>query len=140
MNQFPKKLSKNDLILIKAAREAIKKGKKLGKEGIADVGCALISEQGNIYTGVSIVYDCGIGFCADHSAIASMITNGENRIKTIAAVDYKDTLLPPCGRCREFIYQTNENNLNTNVIIDENKKVKLKSLLPEIWQEKYFKK
>jgi cytidine deaminase len=133
------KLPKNDLILIKAAKEAIKKARKPKKEGIADVGCALLSEKGNIYTGVSIVYDCGIGFCAEHSAIATMIGNGEDRIKTIAAVDYKGTFLPPCGRCREFIYQTNKDNLDTDVIIDENKKVKLKDLLPEIWQEKYFR-
>ena len=134
------KLSKNDLTLIKAAKEVIKKARKAKREGIADVGSALITEQGNIYTGVSIVYDCGIGFCAEHSAIASMITNGENRIKTIAALDCKGRILPPCGRCREFIYQTNEDNLDTDVIIGENKKVKLISLLPEIWQEKYFKK
>ncbi len=104
-----------------------------------DVGCALITDKNNIYTGTSIDASCGIGFCAEHSAIASMVTNREFRIKIIVAVTDDGRIIPPCGRCRELIYQINYKNLNTDVIIGKNKIVKLKKLLPEIWQKKCYR-
>ncbi len=105
-------------------------------EGISagDVGCALISKNGNIYLGVSIHACCGIGFCAEHSAIAAMVTRGEYRIKKIVAVS-SDGILPPCGRCRELMFQIDKKNLDTEIIVRKNKIVKLRNLLPERWME-----
>ena len=57
---------------------------------VGDVGCALLTEKGNVYLGVCIDVSCGIGFCAEHSAIAAMVTNGEHKIKKIVAV-WKNT-------------------------------------------------
>ena len=45
-----------------------------------------MTEQGNIYVGVCIDTACSLGMCAERNAIANMITNGERRIKKIAAV------------------------------------------------------
>ena len=104
-----------------------------------DVGCALMTEKGRIYTGVSIVVDCGIGFCAEHSAIAAMVTRGESRIIAVVATDSTGMLLPPCGRCRELMFQINNKNLGTDVILARNKVVKLASLLPNRWQDIYFR-
>ena len=87
--------------------------------------------------GVSIAACCGIGFCAEHSAIATMVTNKEYKIKMIVAVSSEGVVLPPCGRCREMIYEINKENLNTKIILGENKEITLKKLLPEIWQEKF---
>ncbi len=100
---------------------------------IGDVGCALLSEKGNIYLGVCIDVSSGMGFCAEHSAIAAMITAGEFQIKKIVAVwgDGKETrILSPCGRCREFMRQIHEGNLQTEVILDVDKTVPLIELLP----------
>ena len=44
-------------------------------------------------------------------------------------------ILPPCGRCREFMYQINSDNLEADVIIGENKVIKLKKLLPHTWDK-----
>jgi len=78
----------------------------------------------------------GIGFCAEHSAVAAMITGGESEITAIVAVWGEDTILPPCGRCRELLNQVHENNLdNTDVIIQTNRAVKLRELLPLPYQE-----
>jgi len=103
-----------------------------------DVGCALITDKGNIYAGVSIVADCGIGFCAEHGAVATMITHGESRIKAVVALDTAGRLLPPCGRCRELMFQVNNNNIATDVILAKNKTTKLAKLLPNRWQDIYF--
>ncbi|KKO55415.1 cytidine deaminase [Paenibacillus sp. DMB20] len=41
------------------------------------VGAAIISKSGKIYTGVSIDTAYSMGFCAEHAAAATMITQGE---------------------------------------------------------------
>jgi cytidine deaminase len=71
-----------------------------------------------------------MGFCAEHAAIAQMITNEESRIMKIVAVGRNGKILPPCGRCREFIYQINNENLEAEVLVAENKVVMLEELLP----------
>lgn len=126
--------------LIQRAR-AVLNPRKLSRENTAgDVACALLSAQGNVYLGVCIDVGSGMGFCAEHSAIAAMITAGETRIARIVAVWGEDTVLvlPPCGRCREFMFAVDAANLEcTDVILSENQSVKLKELLPhpyvEVW-------
>ncbi len=102
---------------------------------ISDCGCALAIDKGNVYLGVSIDTCSSMGFCSEHSAIANMITNGEYKIKKIVAVLEDGTILSPCGRCREFIYQIDNTNLDTEVILGVDKIVKLRDLLPFPWDE-----
>ena len=35
--------------------------------------------MGNTYTGINVSLFCGIGFCAEHSARAEMVKNGETK-------------------------------------------------------------
>ncbi len=105
-----------------------------------DVACALVCASGQVYLGVCIDIGSGIGFCAEHSAIAAMITAGETQIKQIVAVWGNRVVLPPCGRCRELMFQIDAANYaNTTVILGENHAVPLKALLPhpytEVWGE-----
>lgn len=122
--------------LIEKAKQAARFHKTSEDVVIGEVGCAVVTDKDNIYIGASIDACCGIGFCAEHSAIASMVTNGEYRIKKIVAVSGDGAVLPPCGRCRELMYQINEDNRNTEIIIGETRVVKLKDLLPEPWQKR----
>ncbi|KYK24647.1 hypothetical protein AYK26_03395 [Euryarchaeota archaeon SM23-78] len=124
--------------LIEKAKSVIKP-KKI-KHGciVGDVGCALVTEKGNIYVGVCIDVAAAGGFGAEQSAIASMVTHGEYRIKKLVAVWKDGTILVPCGKCREFIHQIDEKNYqNTEIIIGKNKVVKLKDLLPHPWEESF---
>ncbi len=102
---------------------------------VAAVGCALVTDTGNLYLGVCIDASSGMGFCAEHGAIAAMVTHGEQRISKIVAVS-EYGIIPPCGRCREFMHQIHEKNLDADVIIGENKVVKLRDLLPYPWDSK----
>ena len=104
-----------------------------GDHTVADVGCALITDSGAVHTGVCIDAPSGLGFCAEHAAIAAMITAGETRIRTIVAVwkEGADTyVLSPCGRCRQFIYQADKGNLDTEVLLDVDRSAPLSELLP----------
>jgi cytidine deaminase len=121
--------------LIEKAKSVIKPRKIKHGFTVGDVGCALITDKGNVYLGVCIDTASGMGFCAEHSAIAAMVTHGEHKIKKIVAVVEDGTPIPPCGRCREFMHQIHEDNLDAEVIIKKNKSVKLKELLPFTWDE-----
>jgi cytidine deaminase len=39
--------------------------------------------------------------------------------------------LPPCGRCRELIRQLDSENLDTDVILGDGRRKRLRGLLPE---------
>lgn len=123
--------------LIKKALSVAKEVKRSNECVSGEVGCALITDKNNLFLGSSIDCSCGIGLCAEHSAIASMITNGESRIKLIVAVSDDGKILSPCGRCREFIYEVNNKNDETDVVISKDKTIKLKELLPHHWQDAY---
>ena len=115
--------------------------KTIGNAEMGSVACILITDNNSIFKGVCIDTISGMGFCAEHTAISQMITQGEYKIKTIVAVKKDDKgniiILAPCGRCREFMYQTNKENINTDVVLGKDKVVKLKELLPYFdWQQK----
>jgi len=121
--------------LINKAKSVIKPYKVKHGFTTSDCGCALVTNEDNVYLGVSIDTCSSMGFCAEHSAIAAMITGGEYKIKKIVAVLEDGKVLPPCGRCREFMYQIDGDNLEADVIIGDNKVVKLRELLPHTWDE-----
>lgn len=62
--------------------------------------------------------------------VAAMITAGENKIAQIIAVDWDGRIMPPCGRCREFLSQLADENLEAEVKINETTIVRLRELLP----------
>lgn len=97
------------------------------------VGCALLTTNGNIYTGISVDLVCGLGNCAEYSAICEMLKNHETRIEMIVSVYNKERIIPPCGRCRELIVQLDSNNTSTKVILSDKSVVTLSELLPEKW-------
>jgi cytidine deaminase len=100
---------------------------------IGDVGCALVAESGKVYLGVCADIGSNV-FCAEQNAIGSMITDGESRVRTIVAT-WKDEggatyVIAPCGNCRQFMLDIDESNLDSAVILDAGRVVKLRDLLP----------
>ena len=99
------------------------------------VGAALLSESGKVYKGVCIDTACSMGFCAEHAAAAAMITAGESRVLKMIAVGSDGRIMPPCGRCREFISQIHSDNLQTEVLVSQGTIVTLRDLLPYDWRK-----
>lgn len=99
------------------------------------VGAALLTESGAVYTGVCIDTACSMGFCAEHAAAAAMVTAGESRVVRMVAVDWDGKVLPPCGRCREFISQLHDANLDAEVMVARDIIVRLCELLPYDWRQ-----
>ncbi|MFB7740364.1 hypothetical protein ACFC08_39945 [Streptomyces sp. NPDC056112] len=63
-----------------------------------------------------------------------MVTAREYRIAKVVAVWRNDEgvlhVLPPCGRCREFMRQIDPANLDTEVVLGRNRTARLRDLLP----------
>lgn len=126
-------LSNQEKELLKIAKSLVG-FQKIRGGSIKEVGCALVTASGKIFSGANLDLYCGIGFCAEHSAASQMLSqSGETHIKTIVAVN-KDSPIPPCGRCREMMNQLDRRNKDTEIIIAEDKKVKLSDLLPYAWE------
>lgn len=99
------------------------------------VAAAIETADGNIYTGISIDTACSMGFCAEHSAVAEMLKNGEHYIKAVVAVGSDGNTVPPCGRCRELMSQLSKENLNAVIEVKNGIFVTLKELMPYDWKE-----
>jgi len=129
-----------NLEMIEKAKAYLKPRKLSNDNSAGNVACALLSAAGNLYFGVCIDVGSGIGFCAEHAAIAAMLTAGESRIARIVAVAEGGVVLPPCGRCREFMVQIDRANLTTTqVILGPERAETLQQLLPhpydEVWSQ-----
>ena len=113
---------------------AVLRPHRVGDRLFGDVGATLVTATGERHVGVCIDTASGTGFCAEHAAIASMVTAGEYLIAAIAAVwrDERGRLhvLAPCGRCREFIRQIDPGNLDTQVVLSGGRSASLRELLP----------
>lgn len=101
---------------------------------VGNVGAAIQTDKGNIYTGVNIDTACSMGFCAEHAAAAAMVTAGETHIKRVIAVSEEGRIMAPCGRCREFMLQLDPGNENTIVTLEGGERA-LRELLPHDWRK-----
>lgn len=105
---------------------------------VGSVGAAILTDKGNIYTGICIDTACGMGMCAERNAIANMLTNGENKILKVAAVMPDGSSGTPCGVCREFMMQLGKEGKDIEILLslEPLKTVKLGEQLPDWWGSK----
>lgn len=103
------------------------------------VGAAVLTDKGNIYTGICIDTACGMGMCAERNAIANMLTCGESRIVKVVAVMPDSSSGTPCGVCREFMMQLGKESRDIEILLslEPLKTVKLGEQLPDWWGEKF---
>ncbi len=70
------------------------------------VGCAIEDEHGNIHTGCNVENATyGLTICAERVAIFKAISEGARGFKTVAVVADTDVLTPPCGACRQILWE-----------------------------------
>ena len=70
------------------------------------VGAAVLAADGHIYTGVNVENaSYGLTICAERVAICKAVSQGKRKIKRIAVVADTEKLTPPCGSCRQIIWE-----------------------------------
>lgn len=120
--------------LVEIAKQYAKPATFNGYIESGHVAAALETDDGKIYSGVSIDSACSLGFCAEHAAVAEMLKEGRSVIKAIVAVDASGCIVPPCGRCRELLSQLSDKNKETIVGVDDDTQVTLFELMPYDWK------
>jgi cytidine deaminase len=70
------------------------------------VGAALRSTTGRIFSGCNVENaSYGLTMCAERVAIFKAISEGERGFSALAVVTDADSLTPPCGACRQLIWE-----------------------------------
>lgn len=70
------------------------------------VGAAVRTERGKVYTGCNVESaSYGLTVCAERVAIWKALSEGERQFTALAVVADTDTLTPPCGTCRQIIWE-----------------------------------
>jgi cytidine deaminase len=70
------------------------------------VGAALRGTSGRIFGGCNVENATyGLTICAERVAIFKAISEGERGFSAIAVVTDTETLTPPCGACRQLIWE-----------------------------------
>jgi cytidine deaminase len=70
------------------------------------VGAALRAKSGRVFTGCNVENaTLGLTCCAERTAIFKAVSEGERGFEAIAVVADTDTLTPPCGACRQIIWE-----------------------------------
>ena len=70
------------------------------------VGAVVKTADGKIYTGCNVESaSYGLTVCAERVAIWKALSEGERQFTDLAVVADTETLTPPCGTCRQIIWE-----------------------------------
>jgi cytidine deaminase len=105
------------------------------------VGAAIETDDGEIYTGCNVESaSYGLTVCAERVAIWKAISEGKHKIKNIAVVCDTKELTPPCGVCRQIIWEFGGNVPVTLANLNGGREtVEMKDLLPRAFDTKFLK-
>jgi len=70
------------------------------------VGAAVEDENGRVFTGCNIENATyGLTICAERVAVFKAISEGAGKIERVAVVADTEVLTPPCGACRQILWE-----------------------------------
>jgi cytidine deaminase len=104
-------LAKRTSITYLSDRELIKKAQLARDSAHApysrfQVGSALLAADGRVFTGCNIENATySLTMCAERVAIFKAVSEGVREILKVAVVADTDTPTPPCGCCRQMIWE-----------------------------------
>src|SRR6476620_8318552 len=105
------------------------------------VGAAVCGESGTIYIGCNVESaSYGLTVCAERVAIWKGISMGETRFTSIAVVVETDDLTPPCGVCRQIIWEfCGDVPVILSNLTGRNEVIPMGELLPRAFDSKFLK-
>jgi cytidine deaminase len=70
------------------------------------VGAAIEDADGHIHTGCNVENATyGLTVCAERVAVLKAVSEGVRQFRRVAVVADTDTLTPPCGACRQILWE-----------------------------------
>jgi cytidine deaminase len=72
------------------------------------VGAALVVDDGRHFSGANVENaSYGLSMCAERVAATTAVAAGARRIEAVAVTSSAPRPTPPCGACRQFLYEFN---------------------------------
>ena len=104
------------------------------------VGSAVVSRSGKIFTGCNVESaSYGLTVCAERVAIWKAVSEGETELDAIAVVADTKKLTPPCGVCRQIIWEfCGDVPVTLANLHGEFETVQMKDLLPRAFDTKFL--
>ena len=91
-------------VLVAAARDA--REHAFAPFSKFQVGAALEAADGRVVTGCNVESaSYGLTMCAERVAIFKGVSEGTTRFVRVAIVTGAETLTPPCGACRQLLWE-----------------------------------
>jgi len=91
-------------LLIEAATASRRNA--VSKRSGFSVGAAIEAEDGTIYGGCNVENSTyGLTVCAERVAIWKALSEGVRRFRAVAVVTGADEPTPPCGACRQILWE-----------------------------------
>jgi cytidine deaminase len=105
------------------------------------VGSALVTDDGEIYSGSNVESaSYGLTVCAERVAVWNAISHGKRKIVKIAVVADTEDLTPPCGVCRQIIWEFGGDiPVVLGNLKGKSETVQMKDLLPRAFDTKFLK-
>lgn len=105
------------------------------------VGAAVRTDTGKIFTGCNIESaSYGLTVCAERVAIWKALSEGERNFTNLAVAADTQTLTPPCGTCRQIIWEfaKHADIVMVNLRGDQ-EAVHIENLLPRAFDARFLK-
>lgn len=105
------------------------------------VGAAVETDEGTIYTGCNVESaSYGLTVCGERVAIWKGISCGETKFSRIAVVVDTEELTPPCGVCRQIIWEfCGDVPVILANLRGRRETVQMSDLLPRAFDSKFLK-
>lgn len=106
------------------------------------VGAALKTANGKVYTGCNVESaSYGLTVCAERVAIWKALSEGERQFTELAVVADTETLTPPCGTCRQIIWEfAREASIVFANLAGQSEEFHIADLLPRAFDARFLKK
>ena len=104
------------------------------------VGAAISTESGEVFTGCNVESATyGLTVCAERVAIWKAVSEGVTKFTAIAVVVDTETLTPPCGACRQIIWEFCGDIPITMANLDGKvETMQMSELLPRAFDKEFF--
>ena len=105
------------------------------------VGAAIKTAEGKVYTGCNVESaSYGLTVCAERVAIWKALSEGERDFIELAIVADTGSLTPPCGTCRQIIWEFAKNaTIMLGNLRGETQIVSISELLPRAFDARFLK-
>ncbi|MEO8347933.1 MAG: cytidine deaminase [Acidobacteriota bacterium] len=103
-----------------------------GRSGFS-VGAAIEAEDGRIFGGCNVENATyGLTVCAERVAIWKALSEGVRRFRAVAVVTGADMPTPPCGACRQILWEfAGDVPVVSATVEGKQKTYRMSELLPE---------